>query len=39
VYLLPWIAVGTLLIYMRLLGRLAWWLAETMPAAVEAQAG
>jgi predicted RNA-binding Zn-ribbon protein involved in translation (DUF1610 family) len=36
-YLLPWLAVGTLLIYMRLLGRLAWWLAETMPAVEEAE--
>jgi hypothetical protein len=30
--LLPWLTVAALLIYMRLLGRLAWWLAETMPA-------
>jgi hypothetical protein len=30
-YLLPFVLVGALLIYMRLIGRLAWWLAETMP--------
>lgn len=28
---LPWLAVGWMLFYMRLLGRLGWWLAETMP--------
>jgi hypothetical protein len=33
--LLPWLIVATLLIYMRLLGRLAWWIAEMMPAAEE----
>jgi hypothetical protein len=33
VYLAPWLVVGTLIFYMRLIGRLAWWLAETMPAA------
>ncbi|MBA3480658.1 MAG: hypothetical protein H0T51_02480 [Pirellulales bacterium] len=37
--LLPWLAVAALLIYMRLLGRLAWWLAETMPAPDERKAG
>jgi len=31
------IAVATLLTYMRLLGRLAWWLSEKMPAADEPQ--
>jgi hypothetical protein len=30
VYFGPWVAVTTLLVYMRLIGRLAWWLAETM---------
>jgi hypothetical protein len=35
-FALPWLAVGAMLIYMRLLGRLAWWLAETMPAVEEA---
>jgi hypothetical protein len=34
-YLGPWVTVGTMLVYMRLVGRLAWWLAETMPAAAE----
>jgi hypothetical protein len=24
--------VGAMFVYMRLIGRLAWWLAETMPA-------
>ncbi|HEX6963526.1 MAG TPA: hypothetical protein VF175_16785, partial [Lacipirellula sp.] len=36
VYSGPWVTVTTLLVYMRLIGRLAWWLAESMPAAVEA---
>jgi hypothetical protein len=31
-YLLPFTFVGWLLAYMRLIGRLAWWLAERMPA-------
>jgi DNA-directed RNA polymerase subunit M/transcription elongation factor TFIIS len=35
-FLLPWLIVTTLLIYMRLLGRLAWWIAEMMPSAEEA---
>jgi hypothetical protein len=31
-YLLPFVAVGWLLAFMRLIGRLAWWLAERTPA-------
>jgi hypothetical protein len=34
-YLLPWLIVAAGLLYMRLLGRLAWWLAESMPAPKE----
>ena len=34
-YFGPWVTVGTMLVYVRLIGRLAWWLAETMPAAEE----
>jgi hypothetical protein len=34
-YFGPWVTVGTMLIYMRLVGRLAWWLAETMPGEEE----
>ncbi len=32
---LPWLAVAALFIYMRLLGRLAWWIAELTPAVEE----
>jgi len=35
--ILPWLIVAAGLLYMRLLGRLAWWIAETMPAPVEAK--
>jgi hypothetical protein len=35
VYAAPWAMMAALLIYMRLIGRLAWWLAETMPVAEE----
>jgi hypothetical protein len=34
-YFAPFVAVAWLLVYMRLIGRLAWWLAETMPAPPE----
>jgi DNA-directed RNA polymerase subunit RPC12/RpoP len=31
VLLLPWLVVGAAIVYMRLIGRLAWWIAEVMP--------
>jgi hypothetical protein len=37
-FALPWVGVAALLIYMRLLGRLAWWLAETMPEPADGNA-
>jgi hypothetical protein len=30
---LPWLSIAAALVYIRLLGRLAWWIAEAMPAA------
>ncbi|RIK71223.1 MAG: hypothetical protein DCC67_20355 [Planctomycetota bacterium] len=30
-FLLPWLATASVLVYMRLVGRLAWWLADAMP--------
>jgi hypothetical protein len=37
-FALPWVGVAALLVYMRLLGRLAWWLAETMPEPADEKA-
>jgi hypothetical protein len=34
-YTVPFALVGTMFAYMRLIGRLGWWLAETMPAEEE----
>jgi hypothetical protein len=31
-YLVPWLATAAVLLYMRLIGRLAWWIADMMPA-------
>lgn len=28
---IPWLAVALILLYMRLIGRLGWWIADTMP--------
>jgi DNA-directed RNA polymerase subunit M/transcription elongation factor TFIIS len=40
IYGVPFAMVAAMLIYMRLIGRLAWWLAETMPAEeIEAPGG
>jgi DNA-directed RNA polymerase subunit M/transcription elongation factor TFIIS len=33
---IPWLAVAILLLYMRLIGRLGWWIADAMPPPVEA---
>ncbi len=38
-FVLPLIATAAMLLYMRLLGRLAWWLAETLPGEEDAPAG
>ena len=34
---IPWLAVALLLLYMRLIGRLGWWIADTMPAPPEVE--
>jgi hypothetical protein len=34
---IPWLAVALLLLYMRLIGRLGWWVADTMPAPPEVE--
>ena len=33
---IPWLAVAIILLYMRLIGRLGWWIADAMPAPKEA---
>ncbi|MBA4106225.1 MAG: hypothetical protein C0485_10740 [Pirellula sp.] len=33
---IPWLAVAVILLYMRLIGRLGWWIADVMPPPVEA---
>lgn len=38
-YVLPWLATAAALLYMRLIGRLAWWVAEVMPASEEGEVG
>lgn len=35
--LLPWLFNWAVIVYMRLIGRLAWWIAEMMPAPDEAE--
>ena len=34
---IPWLAVALLLLYMRLIGRLGWWIADTMPAPLKVE--
>ncbi|BBO31267.1 hypothetical protein [Lacipirellula parvula] len=33
---IPWLAVALVLLYMRLIGRLGWWIADAMPPPAEA---
>ena len=33
---IPWLAVGLIFVYMRMLGRLGWWIADVMPPPAEA---
>ena len=32
---IPWLAVALILVYMRMIGRLGWWIADVMPPPVE----